>query len=262
MTDFSKYDANENDVMEYRFKVVFFTLAIFACYAAYASDAISVMWMAFFTNVLVTRWMITFHELMHLKKPQELDLFTRLSPIPFAPFSLGYREYHNIHMGHHRYTATDKDPDAFHILGGYVKAFIGALTQQEQASYRYIRANGLSRELKVMLLVRATIFFGLLLASPLAFLAWWLVLRLSYAINDYVFFHLVHFRAGAAGTFPIPLPDYIAFWFFLFYGSDVVYATIHHDMHHQHTRIAPRNLPVIAAQLNKDSSRALNRLES
>lgn len=254
MLDFSELYANKKDALEYRIKIVFFTLAIFACFAAYASGVINVIWMALLTTVMVTRWMIAIHELMHLKKPDELDLFTRLLPIPFGPVNLGYREYVDIHMGHHQHTATSKDPDAFHILGGFVKAFIGALTQHEQASYRYIRAHGLSRELMVMMLIRLSIFFALLLAAPLAFLSWWLVLRISYVINDFVFFHLVHFRAGTAGTFPIPLPNYIVYPALLIYGKDVVYATMYHDIHHKHTRIAPRFLPVVAKQFKEDFS--------
>jgi fatty acid desaturase len=254
MTNFSEYHANENDVTEYRFKIICFTLAIFACYGTYAIGTINVIWMALITTVLVTRWMIASHELMHLKKAEELDLLTRLLPIPFAPINLGFREYRDIHLGHHRYAATANDPDAFHILGGFVPAFIGALTQHEQASYRYIRANGLSRELMVMMLVRASLFFALLLAAPLAFLAWWIVLRLTYVINDFVFFHLVHYRAGAAGNYSIPLPRYLAYPSYLIYGSDVVDATMHHDIHHQHTRIAPRYLPVVATQFNEDSA--------
>ena len=248
MSDFTEYYANEKDALEYRIKITFFTLALFVCYAAYASGVINVIWMALLTTIMVTRWMIAFHELMHLKKPQDLDLLTRLLPIPFAPFNLGYREYQKIHMGHHQFTATPKDPEAFHILGGFVKAFIGALTQHEQSSYRYIRANGLSRELAMMMVVRTALFFALLLAAPQAFLAWWLVLRLSYVVNDFVFFHLVHYRSGTAGTFPIPLPNYLVYPALLIYGTDVVYATMHHDTHHQHTRIAPKYLPIVAAQ--------------
>lgn len=252
MSDFSEYFANEKDVMEYRIKIYVFTFALFGCYAAYASDVINVVWMTLLTTVIVTRWMIALHELMHLKKPHELDLLTRLLPIPFAPLNLGYREYQTIHMGHHRYTATANDPDAFHILGGYVNAFFGALTQHEQASYRYIRKHGLSRELMLMMLVRTSLFFSLLLAAPIAFLAWWLVLRVSYVINDFVFFHLVHFREGKGGTYSIPLPGFIVNPALLLYGVDVVYATMHHNIHHQHTRIAPKYLPVVAAHLNQE----------
>jgi hypothetical protein len=36
MTDFSEYYVTEKDVTEYRLKNIFFTLTIFACYAAYA----------------------------------------------------------------------------------------------------------------------------------------------------------------------------------------------------------------------------------
>lgn len=246
MQHFSEYHAGEKDAVEYRFKMLFFTLAIFACFIAYANEVMPLVWMIILCTVMVTRWMIAFHELMHLKKPQQLDYFTRLMPLPFAPFNLGYAEYQDIHLRHHRFTASADDPDAFHILGGGIKAFFGALTQHEQASYRYICAHGISRELGVMMLLRSGIFFTLLVAAPQAFLAWWLVLRVSYIINDFVFFHLVHYRAGQAGTFSIPLPAFIIYPALLIYGPDVVYGTMHHNIHHAHSRIAPRFLPRMA----------------
>ena len=253
MQDFSRYYASEKDALEYQFKMLFFTLAIFACFVAYAMDVLALTWMIVLSSVLVTRWMIAFHELMHLKEPAQLDIFTRLLPIPFAPFNLGYAEYQVIHMGHHKFTASVEDPDAFHILGGVISALFGAITQHEQACYRYIRTHGLSQELGVMLFVRSVIFFALLVSAPLAFLAWWLVLRVSNIINDFVFFHLVHFRSGQAGTFPIPLPRFIATIALLIYGPDVVYGTMHHNIHHTDSRIAPRYLPrvALAFEINK-----------
>ena len=72
-----------------------------------------------------------------------------------------------------------------------VKAFIGALTQHGQATYRYIHASSLSRELVLVMLVQQ-------------------------------------------GLFP----------------------TMHHDVHHRHTRIAPRYLPVVAEEFNVGAARA------
>ena len=146
MQDFSEYHAGESDAVEYQLKMLLLTLSIFVCFTAYANDVMSFLWMIVLSSVMVTRWMIAFHELMHLKKPEQLNFFTRLMPIPFAPFNLGYAEYQAIHLGHHRFTASVDDPDAFHILGGMLRAFVGALTQHEQACYRYIRTHGLSRE--------------------------------------------------------------------------------------------------------------------
>ncbi len=246
MQTFSSYYAGGKDALEYQIKLILFTLAIYGCFAAYVMDWMSVWWMSAIVSVLVTRWMIALHELFHLRKPENLDLITRILPIPFAPFSLGYREYRTIHFGHHHHTASVKDPDAFHIRGGFLKAFIGAVTQQEQAIYRYISTHGLSRELAIMIFIRLTLFTAMLLVSPAAFIVWWLVLRVTYIINDFVFFHLVHYRAGLTGTFPIPLPSIIRYPALLIYGIDVVYATMHHDIHHKHTMIAAKYLPVVA----------------
>ena len=246
MQTLSSYYAGNNDALEYQLKLILFTLAIYGCFVAYVMDWMSVWWMSAVVSVLVTRWMIALHELFHLRKAEDLDLLTRILPIPFAPFSLGYREYRHIHFGHHHHTASVMDPDAFHIRGGFLKAFIGTATQQEQATYRYISTHGISKELTVMMLIRLAIFTAMLLLSPAAFLVWWLVLRVTYIINDFVFFHLVHYRAGSTGTFPIPLPAIIRYPALLIYGIDVVYATMHHDIHHKNPSVAAKYLPVIA----------------
>jgi fatty acid desaturase len=199
---------------------------------------------------MLTRWMIAFHELLHLRKAEELDLLTRLFPLPFSPLNLGYREYREIHIGHHRHTATEQDPDAFHILGGHLKAFVGAVTQHEQATLRYIKANGITRELAFMMVIRLILFMAILAAAPLAFLQFWLVIRITHIINDYVFFHLVHYRADEYATFPIPLPAIIRYPAIVLYGIDVVYATMHHDIHHAYPQVAAKHLPKVAAQIS------------
>ena len=250
MKTFSSYYANNNDALEYQFKIIFFTLSIYACFGAYALNWLGLWWMVAIVSVLTTRWMIAFHELFHLKKADELDLITRIVPIPFGPFNLGYREYRAIHLGHHQYTATQQDPDGFHILGGWFKAFIGAVTQHEQATFRYISTHGISQELAVMMFIRLSLFFTMLILSPAAFLAWWLSLRISYIINDFVFFHLLHYRSSVSGTFAFPLPSFLKYPAILIYGTDVVYATMHHDTHHNHTKVAAKYLPRVAKKID------------
>ena len=99
--------------------------------------------------------------------------------------------------------------------------------------------------------VRLVLFSTLFIISPSAFLTWWLVLRITYSINDFVFFHLVHYRSGVSGTFAIPLPLFLKLPALLIYGVDVVYATIHHDTHHNHPRVAAKHLPQVAKEINE-----------
>ncbi|MCK5812864.1 MAG: fatty acid desaturase [Cocleimonas sp.] len=249
MQTFSAYNANNSDAIEYQVKIILFTFGIYACFGAYVLDWLGLWWMVAIVSVLVTRWMIAFHELFHLKKAEDLDYITRLVPIPFAPINLGYREYRAIHIGHHQHTATPQDPDAFHILGGSLKAFIGAVTQHEQATFRYISAHGVSGELAVMMIIRFSLFVSMFALSPSAFLIWWLVLRITYIINDFVFFHIVHYRSGVSGTFPLPLPSFIKFPALLVYGIDVVYATMHHETHHHYSKIAAKHLPLVTKKI-------------
>ena len=245
MDDLEHYYASEKDATEYQVKIIAFTLGLYLVFIAFTAGYVNVWIMIPLSSILVTRWMIAFHECFHLKKADELDWITRLVPIPFSPMNLGYQEYRQIHMGHHRHTAQKEDPDAFHIRGGHLKALWGALTQHEQASYRFVKQHGLSNELIVMFSLRAALFFILLLTFGHTFLAWFLVLRITYVINDYVFFHLVHYRAGQTGSFKIPLPTWLQYPAIFIYGIDVVYATMHHDIHHNDPRIAAKYLPMM-----------------
>lgn len=246
---FESYFATERDAHEYQLKMLLSVLLLYACFAAYVFEWLGFWWMAGISSVIATRWMIAFHELFHLKSADQLDWITRLVPIPFSPINLGYREYRQIHFAHHKHTATPADPDAFHILGGFFRAFLGALTQHEQASFRYIMQHGLNRELAISMTLRLLIFVMLLSLAPVQFLLWAAVLRVTYTINDFVFFHLVHYRFGQPGTFRTPLPAILRWPLILVYGFDVVYATMYHDIHHAQPRIAPRFLPLVAKGL-------------
>ena len=76
-----------------------------------------------------------------------------------------------------------------------------------------------------------------------------LSIRLAiFVANDFVFFHMVHYRGGRYGTFPIPLPLPIRYPLIVIYGVDVVYATMHHDIHHEQPMIAAKHLARIAKQ--------------
>ena len=248
MDELEHYYANERDATEYQYKNIAFTLGLYLVFFVFALDYIHLWLMIPISSILVTRWLIAFHELLHLKKADDLDWLTRVAPIPFSPLNLGYREYRQIHMGHHRHTAQQEDPDAFHIRGGHLKALLGSITQHEQASYRFVKQYGLSTELTTMLILRAALFVALLLVFGKTFLAWFLVLRITYIINDYIFFHLVHHRAGEFGTFKILLPTWLQYLLIVIYGFDVVYATMHHDIHHHNVRIAAKYLPRIAEE--------------
>ena len=240
------YHAGDREAQLYQFKLVAFTVIIYGCFVAHANEWMNVAWMAVIVSICVTRWLIAFHELFHLRNADQIDFVTRLQPIPFAPFNLGYREYREIHKGHHQHTASETDPDAFHIRGGFVRALLGSVTQQEQAVVRYIAEHGMSCELVVLMAIRLAIFIGLLLMSPAAFFAWWLVLRVTYIISDFVFFHVVHYRAGQIGTFPVPLPTWLMHPLIVIYGFDVVYATMFHDTHHRYSRVAAKQLASVA----------------
>lgn len=192
--------------------------------------------------LLLPRWMIYTHELFHIRKASEVDWLNRLMPIPFTPFSLGYREFREIHMGHHRAPATDKDPDAYHILGGPLRAFLGALTLSEQAIARWLRSHPLDRELAIGVIGRLAIFGSLAYLAQWWFVAFWLALRINYAVGDFVFFHYLHVRGGKTGTYPLRFPAAIETLATMLGGKTLVYAILYHDRHHAFPRVAAHHL--------------------
>jgi len=73
--------------------------------------------MVFSAPILVVRWLLSVHELFHLRNDRQVDPITRLLPLILTPFSLGYRELLDIHRRHHRYAATPEDPEYYEIRG-------------------------------------------------------------------------------------------------------------------------------------------------
>lgn len=204
--------------------------------------------------LLLPRWMIYTHELFHVRKANEVDWLNRLMPLPFTPISLGYREFREIHMGHHRAPATEKDPDAFHILGGPLKAFLGALTLSEQAIARWLKSHPLDRELATGIVVRLAIFGSLAFVAQWWFLAFWLALRVNYAVGDFVFFHYLHVREGKVGSYPLKLPAAVEALATALAGKTLVAAILYHDRHHAYPRVAAHHLSALPSYATRQAT--------
>ena len=202
-------------------------------------------WMLAITiNIALVRWLLLMHELFHIQSHADAHPLIRLLLVPFSPVNIGYAEYRQLHMGHHRHAATADDPDAFHIRGGHLRSLLGALFFPEVSTFKClidpaIRINGPE------LMARLVLFVGLAGLGGAAFWGVWMWLRINYMISIWVFFHHLHYRDGAYGTFALPLPGALASVLKLIYGKPVFYATIHHDVHHRYPKVAAVNLPAL-----------------
>lgn len=236
------YYADDRDAQVFARQNIVITLAIFGLYGVTVYSQLSPWILAAVVMALIPRWSINTHELFHLREPNQLDLTNRIILLPFTPFSLGYSEFRRIHFDHHRAPATDDDPDAFHILGGPLRAFFGALTLPEQAAVRWVLARGVSRSLAREGLVRLVTFASLAAAGGTMFFWLWIPMRISYALGDFVFFHLLHYRNDTAGNFGAAVPPWLYKLASILLGATLVNAVLYHDRHHDNPRVAARFL--------------------
>lgn len=239
------YYGGDRDAQVFARENVVITLAIFALYGLTVYFHWSPWVLAGVAMALIPRWSINTHELFHLREPSQLDLTNRIILLPFTPFSLGYREFRRIHFDHHRSPAAYDDPDAFHILGGSAKAFVGTMTVPEQAAVRWVLARGVSGNLAREGLMRLLTFISLAAAGGKTFFWLWLPIRISFALGDFVFFHLLHYRDGARGNFGATAPPWLSRIASIFLGATLVNAVLYHDRHHDNPRVAARFLPEI-----------------
>ena len=240
--DLSLLFAPESDAPRLTWTGLACTGAIYATYAAVAAHGLAPWVLALVTALLVPRWMIAVHELFHLRSEREVDPVTRLQPLVFTPLSLGYRENLVNHRSHHRFMGTPQDAEFYQLRGAPFAGLLNAFTAPEQMWFRWIAEHGLDRRLALETAARAILFGGLLLASPAAFLWYWVPARIAFGASYFVFFYALHRRGTAMGVYPLVLPGWLARLLTAIYGSDVVEATRHHDVHHAQPRIAARKL--------------------
>lgn len=195
--------------------------------------------------LVLPRWMINVHELLHIYNEQQLNRFICLmgvSPVPLSLISLSYGEIRAQHFAHHAAPTTDQDPDLYHIRGNWLRVIFNAFTSPEQSAIRWIAAQGLTPQLAFDLAVKALVLAGLVWWGGALFWWFWLSLRLVYGLGDLAFFRLVHHHRGDYGNFQLVLPQPFVTLGAIIFGPTVVQTTLNHDIHHQNPYIAARSL--------------------
>ena len=246
------YWATEQEAVLYTRRCLICAGLIFAAYGLIVVGVMSLAGLILVGALVLPRWMINLHELLHLYDAQQVNPFIRLmgvSPLPISPISLSYEQTRLLHAGHHAAPATEADPDAYHIRGSWMGALFNAFIAPEQNSVRWLMQHGLSKQLAVDMLVKLCLLVGLAWLGGFSFLWFWLSLRLVYGLSDFAFFRLVHHRQGDYGTFALSLPPVVINLGELVFGKTVIQTTIHHDIHHQNPRIAAHALANARAHL-------------
>ena len=135
---------------------------ILASLAMYTIKVLPLVVSIILLSIALTRWMICVHELFHIVAADSVHPLVRLILIPFTPFNIGYDEYRKIHMGHHKYDASELDPEVYHIRGTHWQTFFAALSFPEQSLYRYTKQQDLKPSEWRDLAVRLVLFLFLM----------------------------------------------------------------------------------------------------
>ena len=204
--------------------------------------------------LVLPRWMINVHELLHIYDEQQLNRFICLmgvSPVPLSVISLSYGEIRAQHFAHHAAPTTHQDPDRYHIQGNWLQAVFNAYTSPEQSALRWIAAHGLTPHLAFDLTIKLLVLMGLIWMGGSLFLWFWLPLRLVYGLGDLAFFRLVHHHQGDYGNFSLHLPQSLITLGEMLFGTTVIHTTLNHDIHHDNPYIAARSLMAARAMQNQ-----------
>ncbi len=234
--------ASAVDAQRYQRTILVMTGIVFGQFALSVAGIIPFWAFLLTCPIVIPRWMLAVHELFHVKKPDELDAITRLLPMGFSPLVLGYREYREIHSGHHRFMCTEADPEWFQLKGGYFSGWLNATLMPERALILWVNTHGISKSLAWSQLIHLSLFCAMVYWAGWDFFWYWIPARLSYGLATFSFFYMLHRRGDQVGVYPVNMPLWAASVFCFLYGHEAYLATCHHDIHHKNQRIAAHAL--------------------
>jgi len=211
-----------------------------------AMAGVAPVWLLFLlVPPLYVRTALCAHELMHICPAGRVSFVHRLMMILDTPVGLGYREHRDIHVRHHQSPATERDPEFFQIRGGHLRALASSMVSPEWAFVRYVREKRLTRAWAAEASVRAAVFAALAWANPFVFLAYWVVLRASVGVSNFLFHHALHYRAGRYGTFRLEPSSPVDRALRMLLGAESVLILYEHPAHHAWLHVKARCLPDI-----------------
>ena len=78
--------------------------------------------------------------------------------------------------------------------------------------------------------------------DPAVFLRYWVVLRLTIGVSNFMFHHVLHYRRGDYGTFALRLPRLLDAGLRLVLGSRLAAVLCEHDAHHAWSNVKAERL--------------------
>ena len=254
------YHRSAADVRRYQRAGVVYMTAIWASLGVAMLGWVSLLALAPVIVVSYLRGALLTHELMHVRRAEQVAWPLRMMMLFDTPFGLGYREHQDIHLRHHQHPAAPGDPELFQIRGGSLRALLAAMAQPELSALRWVSAHGIGAELRREATVRALVMLSLAALQPAVFAAYWVVLRLTVGVSNFMFHHVMHYRRVAGedrraraeyGTFPLHLPRPLDAALRLVVGSSLAAVLSEHDAHHAWAQVKAERLRGLLARFPK-----------
>jgi hypothetical protein len=236
---------NDDDACRYVRRTLVLTLVVYAMLGAALAGWVT-PWLFIALPLVYVRLSLALHELMHVRPASRVSWFHRLAMIFDTPFGLGYREHRAIHLAHHRYAATARDPELYQIRGSHLRAFGNAMIAPERALVGWARRRGVAPALRREALARAAIFVALAAIDPAVFALYWVTLRACIGCSSFLFHHVLHSRGGALGNFALsPAMLRVLPAARLLFGIEPVLIIRDHRLHHDQPGVRARDLPML-----------------
>lgn len=241
LTSLSKNSVQEINFL--LFRDVLYLLLVYAHLGAALAGHLPLWTFCVFAPMYVSRWMIGLHETLHQIRYEDTPLIIRLHLLIVTPISLGFREIREIHMRHHAYTLTERDPDLYHIRGGFVMAFVKATLSPEISAYYWIKNSGVDKELAAGMAIRFALFVQLVGMLGWDSIWYFIPVRLAYGACMFSISHFLHHSEGMYGTFPPNFGSVLDTLIKAYFGKAAWQTLCYHDIHHDYPKIAAFKLP-------------------
>lgn len=252
------YHRSPADARRYERAGLAYMIAIWVALAVAMLGWVSILALCPVIVVCYVRGALLTHELMHVRRPEQVAWPLRMMMLFDTPFGLGYREHQDVHLRHHRQPAAPGDPELFQIRGGSLRAFLAAMAGPELAAIGWVGEHGIGSELRREATVRALVMLSLAALRPSVFLGYWVVLRLTVGVSNFMFHHVLHYRRNGRsdgrsdgretgprseyGTFPLRLPRPLDALLRAVLGSSLAAVLSEHDAHHAWSHVKPERL--------------------
>lgn len=229
-------------------------LGLYTLLAACIFELVTPWHLVWFVPLAYVRVSLDVHELMHFLPRPRINFITRLFAFLDTPFCLGWDEYREIHIDHHHYVATSRDPEAYQIRGSLFKCLLAAIVSPEYAFFRWVRQRKISRRFVMEAIIRGGIFVVLLATTPLIFSYYLLAIRLSGGIAQFVFHGLMHNRTPWLVAFRSQSHPWLVTLGEVLVGSDSLGILRYHHVHHRSPEIHARFLEYVGRSMDNPTN--------